>query len=330
MKRKLLLFIWLGLFCSAYAQSPILTRNSYVNPGAVWKMADASWLSLDAIDVSITGENVTWDFRGLRNANTNTIHMYYKESAGTEFELDFPDANFVTLEEDYNTSNVLIFSKYSYWKITDSKVEKVGYKYLNQPLVSYSNYQTELVFPMQYGTTANDTWDNSASSYGGTIDFECVGYGTLMLPDATFHNVFMVYYEILEGISTNRAYMWYAENGALLLQYNQGFFSSALYALQEVNSGTTGIEQPQVAESIYYNNPVKNVLNVTIKMNNNSLLNFTLTNISGNIVMKNNAAASLGVNTFDFDVSNFPIGIYFLTINSTNNNKPIVLKVVKN
>ena len=328
MKRKLLLFIYLGLLCSAYAQSPVLTRNSYVSPGAVWKMADGA--NLSAINTSIQGENVVWDFRGLQNANTNTIHLYYKEPSGTEFELDFPEANFVTLEEDYSTSDVLMFSKYSYWKLTDTKMEKVGYKYLNQPLVSYSDYQTELVFPMQYGTTASDTWDNSASSYGGTIDFECVGYGTLMLPDATFHNVFMVSYDLFE-VFTTKIYMWYAENGALLIQYNPSFlFSSALYALQEINSGTTEIKQQQIAESIHYNNPVKDILNVNIEMNNSAALNFTLTNISGNIVMKNSAVAFFGVNTFDFDISNLPVGIYFLTINSTNNNEPIVLKVVKN
>ncbi len=182
---------------------------------------------------------------------------------------------------------------------------------------------------MQYGATASDTWDNSASSHGGgTVDFECVGYGTLMLPNATYHNVFMVSYDLFE-IFTSKSYFWYAENGALLIQYSPSFFSSAaLYALQEVNNGA-GIKHLQASESIHYNNPVKDILDVSIEMDNSSSLNFTLTNISGSIVMDESVLASFGTNTFNFDVSNLPVGIYFLTINSTNSNEPVVLKLIK-
>ncbi len=332
MRKRFFLVICLGFFCSLYAQSPVLTKNTLVSFGTVWEMADADPLSLSAIDVSIKGENAVWDFSRLKNQNENTkIHIYYKDPVETESYSDFPDANFVAVEEDYNAGN-LIYSKYSYYKVTNDKMEKVGYKYLNESIVSYNDYQMEMTFPMQYGSTGNDTWDNSGSSFGGgEVDFECVGYGTLILPDATYQNVLMVYYVATEDFFENEMYAWYAEDGTTLLQYNLPFFflasPSALYALKQVPSGNENMQN--IAESVNYSNPVEDMLNVKIETKNSSLLNFMLTSTSGNIVLQKDSPSFQGINSFDFDMSNLSAGVYFLTVNSADSNKPLTLKVIK-
>lgn len=70
----------------------------------------------------------------------------------------------------------------------------VGFEIITQ----YTNTNTVLVGPLNYGDTGSDTYGGTASSIGfpvtitGTTDYVIDGYGTIVLPYITLDNVLRI------------------------------------------------------------------------------------------------------------------------------------------
>lgn len=277
---------------------------------------------ISVLDTTLQGADVTWDFTALQNADaTNDKTTTIASPASTPYASTYPTSNYVEVErtDSSGTEKGLV---YNYFKLTDTTLERLGAQSVYTGSSSiYSDTQVEYFFPTTYGTTHNDTWASSASSFGGTYNLECVGYGTLKLPSGTYNNVLLVRVKMTE-LLTYKLYFWYAENGAVLACYeNMSFMGSfGFYA----NGTPTGIKETAVAD-VHFTNPVQNTLNVKIDKINAPELNYTLSNINGQSIQTGKTANE---GTLSLDVSSLPQGVYIFTVNA-DNFKSKTYKVIK-
>lgn len=332
--KKILLSSFFCCVCIAHqfvlAEAPVLTKSNMPAFETKQKLLRASENSLEVVDITIQGQNATWDFRNLEHNGSEHITIEYKDPSTSSFYSSFPSSNYLMTLSFYSINQLTNYVD-RYYVLSDIKLDKIGYKYKDSATVSYTDYQTEFVFPLEVGTTNNDTWDNTASSFGGgNCNIACLGYGTLKLPDnKIYQNVMMLHTE-LDEIFTISMYSWYSENGVLLLEYSEPYFFNEGHAIYATNNDFSKIENPSFYKSISYNNPVQDVLNVKIEnVDNNTSLCLWLTNSMGKTVSSTQISSFLENNSINFDLSNLTAGIYFLNLKSTINSEIETIKIIK-
>lgn len=316
MKKLLLAILFVGSICYAQAQ-PSLTCNEMLPFGSTLNFSYAA--SFSVIDTTIQGANVTWNFSALSPSATTGPIVQIVNPASTPNGIAFPDANYCYKETP---------TAYRYFKLSSDKFERIGS--FTSSLRTYTDSQIEMTFPFALNTANNDTWETSSGGTGD-YDFNCIGYGTLVLPSGTY-NAFLTRVFTTSALADLYSYMWYSsDNGAILLQYiiGDGFFysTSAMY----INSLTIDVSENKVVESIKYNNPVDNTLNVSFEAQDVSEIEYVLTNTVGGIVMNGTVATVPSqANSLSLDVSSLKPGMYFMTIRSAKTGyKPEVIKVIK-
>ncbi|RYD83072.1 MAG: T9SS type A sorting domain-containing protein [Sphingobacteriales bacterium] len=302
--KKLLLSSFLCALCTFAFAQPQITSSKMLPFGA--KMRYKYVQNTYDIDTTIQGANVTWNFSNLINSSDPEINMQIADPAKTPYGSSFPDANYVRIEDN----------NYRYFNLSSSKFQRVG-SYTTKAS-KFSDPQVEMVYPLTYGSTNNDTWNNSNSSFdGGTYDYKCIGYGKLTTPGGTFNNVLLVRIIVTEGeLYELPFYAWYnADNGAPVLEYTpgDGFFFDA-YSTYQANLNTS-IDKNELALDVIFNNPVQNMLNISLPYANSDLYNYTIINMLGQTVL-----AGTGMNALmNIDVNALPAGTYFLSLNNTKN-----------
>jgi len=339
--KKLFLLGFAGLLSyssiTIYAQVPVLTKNKMMTFGSVTQMADVSQSTINLIDFTQTGENQVWDFSQLENANPNkTFISTVKQPINTPYYTNYPLSNYVIMEETFD-NNILINIRYNYYRLSDTRLERLGSTNSTTGVSStYTDPQTELVFPLSYGTIDEDTWRNSTSFFPGTTSLRCIGSGTLKLPDGVYENVLLIHFVVDNVFIVLDNYFWISENGALLLAYyitDYLFFTdiSAMYATNI--DATTGLKSVKsTVNNIRYNNPVQDILKLEMETNDISKLRLSLTNMSGATVLTTEFPSfSNGTSTIDLDLSSLVSGIYFLMIDNMldSSSKPKVIKIIK-
>jgi len=329
MKKVSSLFVF-SLLCAVISAQPSLTRAKMLPFGSVDQMATASDISV--LDTTKQGANVTWDFTALQDADpTNVLSYSIANPVNTPYYSTYPTSNYVQVER--NLSNgVEQGLSYNYFLLTDTKMERLGSQSVYTGSSSiYSDPQVEYVFPMTYNTSNNDTWASSASSFGGTYDLKCIGYGTLKLPGATYNNVLMVRVLMVE-LFTYTSYFWYnADNGAVLANYMDMSFFGQTGIYSKVLTVAAVNEGKKLVESIKYNNPVDNTLNIRFDAKDVSELEYTITNPVGKTLLNGNMSTIPSqANTFSLDLSSLNPGMYFMTIRSNKSGyKQEVIKIMK-
>jgi hypothetical protein len=302
---------------------PTLNSNEMMPFGTYIEYQESDNLTL--IDTSIQGSAVTWNFQNLTTGTTNAdLTLTCMEPNQTPYGASFPNANFSWKEGPD------VF--YSYYNLTPNKMERVG-SATSTSQNEYTDPQIEYVFPLTYGTTSTDSWNNTQSSFGGTYNFECVGYGTLNLPGATHNDVLMVRARLIEGFFIDiNVYYWYdSHNGIPLLIYlvGDGFFilSSGLY----VSSISVGINEHETLTAVEYNNPVRDHLTLSYANPEQSEIGYTIHSITGQQVMSGVIAPSAGLKKdLNIDVSQLIPGIYLVSLKySQSKDHGSTFKVVK-
>ncbi len=341
---KNLFFFGLIVFLSSntlHAQEPALTRNKMMTFGSVTQLADVSESTINLIDITQTGENQLWDFSGVTNKNPDVVYTSTIERPiETPYYNDYPESNYVETEETFS-NNVLINKRYSYYLLSDTQLERLGSKNSETGESSvYSNPQTEYVFPLSYGITNEDTWNSTSSFLTGYANLECIGSGTLKLPNGVYENVLMVHIEIDNIFIVLDNYFWLSENGALLTAYYaiSSIFSSnpeinAMYATNTdiISSGLESVKS--IVNNIQYNNPVQHTLELKMETNGVSdRFGLSISNTHGATVLASEFSSFSSENSaVNLDLSSLNPGIYFLSINSISNPslKPEIIKIIK-
>lgn len=172
----------LALFSiSAYAQ-PVLTNVNNIQAGTTYTGYNVDL----ALPEGPGGANVTWDFTSLSLSSSTNYGYYTCGSAGHSCNL-FPGSMLSSFRA----------GQYLFYRTSDSKLAITGYATGSASYV-YHDPQEILRFPFTYNDTYTDvflaTYNYAGYSFirKGTITVIADGYGTLMLPGATYRNVLRI------------------------------------------------------------------------------------------------------------------------------------------
>ncbi len=300
--RKLLLFCCLPFFSSIVAQ-PSLLHSDLLPIGSVTLYNGVS--NLAAIDTTIQGANVTWDFSGLVSDGSD-VQFSFLDPASTAQGASFPTANYARAGTNDNYID--------YFIRTDDHLDLVGFWSSGGGVVTYTDPQRDMVFPMSLGVTNSDTWANTLSSFGGTYTLEGVGYGSLTLPSGTFNNVVMVR-AMQNEIFEIPIYTWYStESGAMLLNYivGDGFFYPLLaWTLTEVS---IGVREHALISDLRYTNPVIDLLDISFTTEMSGGVDYIVCNAVGAQVGSGSITMNEGSYRTQLSVGALNSGVYLLTL----------------
>ena len=278
------------------------------------------------IDTNLQGANKTWDFQAITPDNgQGSFQITVMDPAATPYGANYPTSNFCVKEMPGST--------YNYYLLTSSEWARLGSQDATDAS-HYSDTQEELVFPMQLGVTNHDTWQSDGSSFPGICDLNCIGYGTLKLPNGTFSNALLVRTYIESGFLQFYVYFWYsADNGAVLFEYIPG---DGIFILEDaiyLTSMSIGIEENDVPYQVYYNNPVDEKLHVSLVSSQNAMMNYTVVNSLGDVLDHSTFRTnSQQTNRLELDFSSYASGIYFVRFGNEDgsNENMKSIKIIRN
>jgi hypothetical protein len=258
------------------------------------------------IDTNLQGANQTWNFQAITPDNgQGSFQITVLDPATTPYAANYPASNYCLKEVPGLT--------YNYYNLTATTWERLGSQDATDAS-HYSDTQEELVFPMQLGVTNHDTWISDGSSFPGICDLNCIGYGTLKLPNGTFSNALLVRTYIESGFLAFYVYFWYsADNGAVLFEYVPG---DGIFILEDaiyLTSMSIGIEENEVPYQVYYNNPVDDKLYLSLVSSQNATMDYTVVNSLGDVLDHSTfRAGAQQTSKLELDFSRYASGIYFV------------------
>jgi hypothetical protein len=270
------------------------------------------------VDTTIQGANVVWDFSSFQ-PTTGSITINIVNPALTPYATSFPNSNYA-----YQESPV---TAYRYFDLSTTKMERVGSWTNSIGIRTYNDPQIEYVFPLTLGTYSFDTWDNSTSPTGGTYEFQCIGYGTVILPMGTFNDMLMVRALITESFLYYYSYFWYSTtSGIPYVNYlPQGPFTGEALVYATAISIPTNIDDNTNSLAFKYTNPVLD--NLTIYSNSGiSHGDYEIFNALGQKIDAGKLNSNSDFSTID--MSHLEKGLYFCTLRSSDQSGTTI-KVLK-
>ncbi len=252
----------------------------------------------DVIDTT-SGAGVIWDMSDIVPTSQGPLTTSYMTPASTPH----PNA--------YPTSNYCIGSGgYFYYDLNAATMELVGWWLLDS--VTYTNSRIKLTFPLQLGTTSDDTWQSYGMGFEGTYGFTCIGSGSLTLPVGTYDDVLLVRSTMYPSGSTAN-YEWIdASNGVTRLSYainaNVGDPNTASYVLDV----STGIDEAHAPIGLRVQGPVNDELYVTYA--SNEPVDAAIIGMNGAVLRHDRLPATAAPLTMPLDVAGIAPGIYCLEL----------------
>ena len=283
-----------------------------------------------------TGANHTWDFSTL----TELEEQFF----------DFVNPSSTYWPTTYQNSNICGASwedGYSFYNISANALTTEGNKLILSPgdtaSIIYTDQEQIVPIPYSMGTTFSDNFSGTGfvsgfnASISGTIAFEADGYGTLILPNATYQNVVRYRFDRVQtntvsgfppSQQTKTQWAWVSADHRfwllLIEDINDGFSTSYLTWYDKAPQGVLiGVDEVASANNIsVFPTPVS--ANGTLQLSRVLAANETLElyDMQGRVVKSINAATSSvyldGVTT----------GIYLLKITNTDGNPISTQKLI--
>lgn len=279
------------------------------------------------VEPGSAGVGVIWDMSGLSESETE--YFVYREPDATPWGDEFPSAGICGISWE---------DSYSYYLFNSDGITTVGYAGLVPPSdtfkVIYSNPEFFIPLPYSVGTTHSDDFAGTSQTLGfiipftGDIDFEADGEGTLILPTGTYHNVVRYHFNrtqtntFMGGSTTTTKEQWgwvstdYRFWLLLMEVTNDGFSDTELiwYDKNPYPASIVSIHAESMQEIHIVSNPITNNT-LAFNWNANQTVNYSLTNIAGEIINSENVLLNQGLNSIHFS-ENISDGLYFLTIST--------------
>ncbi|HKK12646.1 MAG TPA: T9SS type A sorting domain-containing protein [Flavobacteriaceae bacterium] len=296
------------------------------------------YISDYAFDVSQTGANQTWDFSSVSGT---LVTINFIDPSASMDAASFPQATLVSTQtigginvENYYSSSSSDFSfegNYapSYWRTI------------------YSDKQEYLKFPITYNDVFNETYSGTynfiltGTTYDrvGTIEISADGYGDLVLPYTTVHNVLKVkitsdYTDTDTNTSamttsTEVTNVWYDTSNRLYLastteDYSGGTLQSSTAMYISESDLALGVDDSPLKDRqiTIYPNPADNYFNIKNPLNES--LNANIYDISG----RNVKTMTVSHGNTQINTSNLHSGMYFIkyVLGSQYYTKKLVVK----
>ncbi len=329
MNKLFTLLILIACVFPATAQPVLDYPTNVPQPGDAYTYTTAD---TNGVSEGAAGANITWDLSGI-TSNGTSYDYEVLDASTTPYIGTFPTADIAYTETGSEF--------FQYYDITTTTNEYIGYGSPTLNMI-YSDNMKVMNYPFTYGDSFSDNslYSFESSGYNFTTassqTIECDGYGTLVMPNGTFSNVLRMKqtatYTSTNDIpgseattSTNVTYYWQAENSRFSL-------ASITYSTPEggattksasFNTYSTDVTENLVAEKFsFYPNPTGNQLNLSFKKVENAEIK--VTNMLGKVMIEMNLE---NTNKVTVDLSNFPAGIYFVSLQDEN--KAITRKVIK-
>ncbi len=207
--KKLYLFLVLILgFFTVKGQFVIQNQTHVMRSG------DEHFFNIcNTVDEGPSGPAQVWDFSKLETQSQLTSYMFHPDETNHAF--DIPEANAV-LEE---------FETQFYFRTSSHIIEQYGTVSKNNTITRYDKPFVKMIFPFSYGDIYAGDFsgtvegkNNYRAAFTGNYTLEADAYGTLILPNKTYHNVVRIKTnkeQCYNNSSCNCgtvSYKWYAKN----------------------------------------------------------------------------------------------------------------------
>jgi len=191
MKYVFVISLLLTLSLHVFSQ-PVITRNHLMFPGDDFVTASVAVVP----DPGSGGAQVIWDFSAVQQEGVSGFAV--EEADETPYASDFPGANIAFVDPSPNASF------YQYHFIDGNAWEEHGSVSAGSTTpyrLNYDDPRTFLQFPVMYNGQWQDNYTYTLEYYTappyttlgeGSVDVSVDGYGSLILPQATFSDVLRV------------------------------------------------------------------------------------------------------------------------------------------
>lgn len=334
MKKLFTLFIaLLALLCNHIYAQPVLTASGS-NPSTADSFTNAV---ANYVSPGSSGANQTWDLSSM--SATEMFTLTYADPATTPYGSDFPNANLAELSTPP-------YDQISYYNVSSSGFQFTG-AVLGGVVLSYSDPEDILRFPLTYDDSFVDSWEVQFVSAGNTFyrtgltTATVDGYGTLITPDTTFTNVLRVHYvqEYQDSTEMQGSPFLITYNCEMYLWFTEGI-PHKLARVHTLSSSTGHYESQGIYLSHFvtaikedteklnwkvYPNPVTDKVTLELPGKAGQNVEINLYNALGERVKTRIQAQNInGDNRMEMDVSALSEGLYVLKM--TVNGKIIQTK----
>jgi len=321
MKKIYFSIIGLMTITGLSAQITLTSATSTPNTGDLNSITTGN----GALNVSHDGANEVWDF----SAASGTVGVAeYKTLANSTDFASFPNANLVEVFTNQGEN---------YYNNSSTSLTLEGHYIDGLARIVYNDKREYLMFPLTYNTVYNETFDGVLEVFsngalinrGGTIVMSGDGYGDLILPYTTAHNVLRVksivdYSDVYNGVTIanyiDTIYSWYnAVNNTFIATYSvsstDGTNTGHFWTYLNQSDYVTSIDE-EIAEIIQpleiFPNPASNMITLT---NVNGIETVNILNLKGQVIKTINGISENQRVYLD----DFPHGVYFIqyTTNET-------------
>jgi len=339
MKKRLLFSIGLSFFVTAFSFAQPTLQAVDLNPVVGDHMTgnDCSY-----IDHGPAGANITWNLSAMTvNASLTTDAV---TPASTGKSASFPNANIAL-------SNGPDF--YAFYHTSSAVIQAYGFGSPYGDLI-YSNPEDMLHYPLSYTNSFTDTWRASASPSpypyysSGSVNVSVDGYGTLITPTGTYHNVLRVHAaetrfdSAFDGtswivdVTHTDSYSWYLKGNHNAIAGTDSSTSTDV-SLNNMSAfyltNVVAVNEPAdlVSSFSLYPNPAVDHVMLDIDLISKQRMEVRVYNAVGSLVRTVDSFNGMtGENRYRLDVADLSKGIYFVQLlldgNSAAERKFVVMK----
>ncbi len=193
--------------------------------------------SADTMGVNYPPPTSFWQFdtipglNNLVNNKADSIQVQVRDAANTDYESDFPNADYAQKISGYDSTGSVIDSpaNYNFIDQQDSVLWNLGVATPLGNIINYDDNMKSFVFPITYPDSLYDTFSGiyyidysvfeDTVETSGYIDRKVLGNGTLRLPFDTFYNTLLIrhkqvtkdtqYFAQTTTTTINKNYHWY-------------------------------------------------------------------------------------------------------------------------
>lgn len=207
--KKIYFVLFLSFMVSTLHAQFVMQNNSHI-----LRSGDEHYFNIcNNTEEGPSGPAQIWDFSELETQSQLTSSMYQPDKTPNTF--DIPEANAV-LEE---------FDTQFFFRTSPNMIEQYGTVSKNNTISKYNKPFVKMIFPFSYGDVYSGDFsgtvegnNNYQANFTGTYTLKADAYGTLILPNKTYHHVLRIktYKEQCFNNSECNcgtiSYKWYAKN----------------------------------------------------------------------------------------------------------------------
>ncbi len=337
-----LLYIIFILFCGiSFSQAPNITSANYFQLGGEYFRTNKIDTGLIAVSPGASGPSVEWDFSTVDFNHPSVIYDTLSSIVpeGTPFfnepNTNYSLANFCLLlnTESFSFED----NNYFYYNLQKDGLQFIG-NWANNGgndlwFYSFSDFRTELIFPMTYNDSFTDRFESSFEDLSGSgrhyqtgsIEIVADAYGTMITPKKdTLDKVLRIKEKItwrdssdffgIENFVTTKFYWYSMELEGPILQFNMRLESDEIinaYFFENAENNTSTSRLNENVQFTIYPNPSNGSFSLNLNQTTRTDFSVSIFNLSGNLIKK---IENLGTDHIELEKEALGSGLFLLEL----------------